>query len=42
MNKQHTYTIPDKFKPENMNVVIFVYNANGVEQVISEPVISNK
>ena len=42
IEKQHTYPIPEKFIPENMNVVIFVYNSNGVEQVISEPVISIK
>lgn len=42
IEKQHTYPIPEKFIPENMNVVIFVYNSIGVEQVISEPVISIK
>ncbi|MDO4801546.1 MAG: Omp28 family outer membrane lipoprotein, partial [Prevotellaceae bacterium] len=30
IEKQHTYPIPEKFIPENMNVVIFVYNSNGV------------
>ncbi|MDO5447341.1 MAG: Omp28 family outer membrane lipoprotein [Prevotellaceae bacterium] len=41
IGKQHTYTIPEKYNAEHMNVVIFVYNASGVEQVISVPVIKN-
>ncbi len=41
IEKQHTYSIPEKYIPENMNVVIFIYNSNGVEQVISVPVISS-
>lgn len=38
ISKHHAYTMPDKCKPENTHVVIFVYNTNGVEQVISVPV----
>ena len=38
----YTYQLDEDWKRENMHVVAFVYNSNGVEQVISVPVIASE
>lgn len=38
----YTYQLDEDWKAENMHVVAFVYNSNGVEQVISVPVIASE
>lgn len=35
-------TLEEEWKPENLNVVVFVYDDNGVEQVIQVPAIQQK
>lgn len=38
----YTYQLDEDWNAENMHVVAFVYNSNGVEQVISVPVIASE
>lgn len=37
--KQYTYTLPEEWNAENVSVVAFVYNDNGVEQVAKKGVV---
>lgn len=41
VTKTYTYDIPEDWKPENVSIVAFVYNGDGVLQVVKSPVIDN-
>lgn len=41
VSKQYTYTIPESWNADNVSVVAFVYNDNGVEQVTKKPILNN-
>lgn len=38
LTQHHTYTLPADWDVKNMHIVAFVYNDNGVEQVIQKPI----
>ena len=38
--KQYTYTLPEEWNAENVSVVAFVYNDNGVEQVAKKKIVN--
>ncbi len=41
-NKQYTYTLPENWNAENVSVVAFVYNDNGVEQTVKKAIVANR
>lgn len=41
-NKQYTYTLPENWNAENVSVVAFVYNDNGVEQTVKKAIVAKQ